>query len=79
VEDRDAGLTGCGEDSCGRLDRAVDEWRTRERRGMVRVQVLQIDDEHGRPLAGLDPALSVALEEVRIVVFELHRPRLYRG
>ena len=67
------------EDACCRLDRAVDERRARERRRVIRVQVLEVDDEHGRPLAGLDPALPVALEDVRIVVPELHRPRLYRG
>jgi hypothetical protein len=57
-----SGGAGRAQDLGGVLDCPVDQGRAGQRRGMIGVQVLEIDNQDGRPLAGLDPPLPEATQ-----------------
>src|SRR3989442_5526189 len=59
------------------LDRLLNELGAAHRKGRIGERILEVDDEHGRPLPRLDRRLSVAAGDPRVVRRELeaHLPR----
>ena len=53
------------------LDRLLDELGAAHRKGRIGERILEVDDEHGRPLPRLDRHLSVAAGDPSVVRREL--------